>query len=81
MLTNAERAAVEPAKERNDLLSPSHPVGRFKDAVFASLGCTQENWNSCVMFTVVETSHFQKQWPLYWTEVRGASDKAANLGR
>jgi len=44
MLTNAERAVIEPAKIRDYLLSPSHPVGRFKAAVFASLGYTQENW-------------------------------------
>jgi len=44
MLPNAERALVAPTKVRDYLLSPSHPVGRFKATVFASLGYTQENW-------------------------------------
>jgi hypothetical protein len=44
MLPNAKRALVAPNKVRDYLLSPSHPVGRFKAAVFAALGYTQENW-------------------------------------
>jgi hypothetical protein len=46
MLPNPERAFVAPSKVRDYLLSPSHPVGRFKAAVFAALGYTQENWET-----------------------------------
>ena len=44
MLPNPERAFVAPNKVRDYLLSPSHPVGRFKATVFVALGYTQENW-------------------------------------
>jgi len=43
-LPNAENAVIDPEKLRDYLLSPSHPVGRFKAAFFASLGYAQENW-------------------------------------
>src|SRR6185437_2433530 len=46
MLPNPERAFVAPDKVRDYLLSRSHPVGRFKAAVFAALGYTQENWET-----------------------------------
>ena len=44
MLPNALNAVVEPGKVRDYLLSPSHPVGRFKAVVFLALGYTQANW-------------------------------------
>lgn len=44
MLPNAARAFVEPAKVRDDLLCPSHAVGRFKATGFAALGYTQADW-------------------------------------
>jgi hypothetical protein len=44
MLPNGSSAVVDPAKVRDYLLSPSHPVGRFKSAVFRALGYTQEGW-------------------------------------
>ena len=44
MLPNAEKAVIDSAKIRDYLLSPSHPVGRFKANVFATLGYTQEDW-------------------------------------
>jgi hypothetical protein len=40
----AERAVVESDKVRDYLLSPTHPVGRFKAAFFATLGYTVANW-------------------------------------
>lgn len=46
MLPNSERAIVEPSKVRDYLLSPAHPVGRFKAAVFAALGYTHEQWET-----------------------------------
>ena len=44
MLLNVRKAVVEPSKVRDYLLSPSHPVGRFKAVVFLALGYTQDNW-------------------------------------
>lgn len=44
MLPNCERAIVEPSKVRDYLLSPAHPIGRFKAVVFAALGYTQDQW-------------------------------------
>jgi len=43
-LPNAENAVIDSEKLHDYLLSPSHPVGRFKAAFFSSLGYTQENW-------------------------------------
>jgi len=45
-LPNAERAEVRPEKLREYLLSPSHPVGRFKARFFESLGYTLQNWEA-----------------------------------
>ena len=44
MLPNAANVIIEASKVRDYLLSPIHPVGRFKCAVFAALGYTQEEW-------------------------------------
>ena len=46
MLPNCERAFVAANKVRDYLLSPSHPIGRFKANVFAALGYNQENWET-----------------------------------
>jgi hypothetical protein len=46
MLPGFEEAIVEPAKVRDYLLSTHHPVGRFKAAVFFSLGYTTEDWTT-----------------------------------
>ena len=43
-LPNASRAIIDPAKLRDYLLSPAHPVGRFKAPFFVGLGYTQEQW-------------------------------------
>lgn len=40
----AERAVVEPEKVQEYLLSPTHPVGRFKAVFFAGLGYREANW-------------------------------------
>ena len=45
-LPSAERAVVEPEKVRDYLLSPTHPVGRFKAAYFGMLGFHLENWTA-----------------------------------
>ena len=43
-LPEAQRAVIAPAKIRDYLLSPSHPVGRFKAPFFTSLGYTTADW-------------------------------------
>ena len=43
-LPNADKAIVSPEKLTNYLLSPVHPVGRFKAAFFRKLGYSAENW-------------------------------------
>jgi hypothetical protein len=43
-LPNPERAVVDDAKVRDYLLSPSHPVGRFKSVFFVALGFAQSDW-------------------------------------
>jgi hypothetical protein len=44
MLPNAAIAVVEASKVREYLLSPSHPIGRFKATVFNALGYEQPDW-------------------------------------
>ena len=43
-LPNGDRAEIDERKLREYLLSPSHPVGRFKAAFFARVGFTSNNW-------------------------------------
>ena len=43
-LPYADQAVVPPEKVRDYLLSPSHPVGRFKARFFASLGYSTDRW-------------------------------------
>lgn len=43
-IPGAERAFIDPQKLTDYLLSPIHPVGRFKAAWFARLGFTLGNW-------------------------------------
>jgi hypothetical protein len=43
-LPNGHRAAVDERKVREYLLSHSHPIGRFKARVFASVGFHPGNW-------------------------------------
>jgi hypothetical protein len=43
-LPNAEYAIVSQTKICDYLLSPTHPIGRFKAAFFSALGYTIENW-------------------------------------
>jgi hypothetical protein len=44
-LPNAEKAIVDERKVREYLLSPSHPVGRFKARFFGSIGFPPEAWS------------------------------------
>jgi hypothetical protein len=45
-LPNADQAVVEPEKVRDYLLSPHHPIGKFKAAFFARLGYFQAQWEA-----------------------------------
>jgi hypothetical protein len=46
LLSNAHLAEIDPVKLRGYLLSPSHPVGRFKARFFAALGYTADEWQA-----------------------------------
>lgn len=46
LLPNADRAEIDPAKLQGYLLSPTHPVGRFKARFFAALGYTAGEWQA-----------------------------------
>ena len=41
---NGRSARIDAAKIREYLLSPVHPVGRFKSAFFTSLGYSRDAW-------------------------------------
>lgn len=45
-LPNAEKAIIEAEKLQGYILSPTHPVGRFKAAVFQRLGYSVDNWET-----------------------------------
>ena len=40
----AEQAVLDDAKVRDYLLSPEHPVGRFKAVFFGAVGYTRDQW-------------------------------------
>jgi len=44
-LPNASRAVIDPIKLHGYLLSPSHPLGRFKARFFGALGFSAEAWS------------------------------------
>jgi hypothetical protein len=43
-IPNYERAVIEPQKLKDYILSASHPIGRFKEALFRQMGYMQESW-------------------------------------
>ena len=43
-LPNGEQAIIDERKVREYLLSPSHPVGRFKLKFFAGIGFGSDSW-------------------------------------
>ena len=43
-LPNAAAATIAPEKLREYLLSPSHPIGRYKAALFRLYGYGQDRW-------------------------------------
>ena len=46
LLPNAERVRIDAEKLRGYLLSPTHPVGRFKARFFAALGYSADDWQT-----------------------------------
>lgn len=44
MIIDANTAVISPEKLRDYLLSPAHPIGRYKSAFFRTLGYAQEHW-------------------------------------
>ena len=43
-LPNSDNAVIDEAKVRDYLLSPEHPVGRFKAVFFNALGYSRDDW-------------------------------------
>ena len=43
-LPNADKVIIDARKLRDYLLSPAHPVGRFKATFFAQLGFSASTW-------------------------------------
>ena len=46
ILPNIKKARIAPEKIRDYLLSDSHPIGRYKAAVFHSLGYAASAWQT-----------------------------------
>ncbi|MEQ1910312.1 MAG: DUF6883 domain-containing protein [Vicinamibacterales bacterium] len=44
LLPNSDDAVIDRAKLRDYLLSPQHPLGRFKARVFGALGFSVDRW-------------------------------------
>ncbi|MFP4040365.1 MAG: DUF6883 domain-containing protein [Desulfosudaceae bacterium] len=44
ILPNADQAVIPPEKLHDYLLSPTHPVGRFKAVFFQTIGYDRDNW-------------------------------------
>lgn len=56
-LPGGDLAIVDASKVRDYLLSPEHPVGRFKAAFFARVGYAREDWERlCFDLRVVASS-------------------------
>jgi hypothetical protein len=43
-IPNYEKAIIDPMKLQNYVLSDTHPIGRFKAALFQQMGYTPGNW-------------------------------------
>ena len=48
-LPNGEHAIIDERKVREYLLSPSHPVGRFKLKFFAGIGFGPDSWRRFIV--------------------------------
>jgi hypothetical protein len=58
LLPNADRAAIQPAKIRDYLLSATHPIGRFKARFFRALGFSPERWQE--LESALRTQHLTR---------------------
>jgi hypothetical protein len=71
-IPNGNRAIIDDAKVRDYLLSPDHPIGRFKARVFISVGCRLDNWQclkddllalaSTIEAMPVQANEFGERW-------------------
>jgi hypothetical protein len=71
-IPNGNRAIIDDAKVRDYLLSPDHPIGRFKARVFASVGYHRDNWQrlrddllalaSTIDAKPIQTNAFGERW-------------------
>lgn len=43
-IPNYEKATIDPVKLQDYVLSDSHPIGRFKAALFQQMGYARRNW-------------------------------------
>lgn len=43
-IPNYEKAIIDPVKLQDYVLSDTHPIGRFKAAIFQQMGYTRKNW-------------------------------------
>lgn len=46
LLPNHESAIIDPLKLRDYILSPTHPIGRFKAKFFQQAGYVQKSWQT-----------------------------------
>lgn len=86
-LPNAENAVIAPEKLRDYLLSPTHPVGKFKAVFFRSLGYTNDNWQELEAgirslleqeASVEEQTEYGQKYEVRGT-IAGPSNRTANL--
>lgn len=52
-LPNSESAIVPEEKLRDYLLSPTHPIGRYKASFFHDLGYEQVNWQELERYSLL----------------------------
>jgi hypothetical protein len=57
-LPNPDRAVVDAAKVRDYLLSPEHPVGRFKAVVLQAAGYRRDDWQQ-LQRDLLATAHLE----------------------
>ena len=59
LLPNADEAVIDSAKLRDYLLSPTHPLGRFKARFFGALGFSADRWQE--LESALRTQHLTRQ--------------------
>ena len=81
-LPNVEQAEVPPEKLRGYLLSPNHPVGRFKARFFQSLGYNLDNWEelSGFLLDIARTGEVEEVSSPYGRKFRIIAELASVAG-